>query len=1186
MKKFTFRAPLFFTMLLVFLGGQLWAQQQSKLDIALRYVEQNKEQWHLSPADIADMAVSDHYQSKHNEVTHVYFIQRYAGIEVNNAILGVHIKANGEVAFATNRFYANLAEGINATSPQITALHAIEYGAAAVGLPVTETLRLLSQENDHSFVFEGGKIAHSDIKAKLTFEPNQETGKLTLAWRISLDAADSPDWWDLSVDALSGAVISRRNLTVYCSFSAEAGHQHDAHCTEENTSVFAAKSTVMEALTEQNLNMAGGTYNVFPVPVESPIHGDREIVVDPAILSASPYGWHDTNGSEGHEYRITRGNNVHAYLDVEDMNASNGDEPDGGDELIFDFPFDDQNQEPEEYQEAAVTQLFYMNNMMHDFTYQYGFDEAAGNFQQNTYGNGGAGGDYVRAEAQDGGGTNNANFATPADGASGRMQMFVWDAVGGRLLTVLSPAGIAGDYETGTGDFGPPIGEEPIIGTIAAAMDGSNSPNLGCEEIINGDEVNGKVAMVDRGGCFFEQKTVNCEAAGAIAVIICNFENSPVGMAGVAEVPDPSIPTVMLGSGDCQLFRQLLDEGVEVQLVLPDTGGPINLDGDFDNGVIAHEYGHGISNRLTGGPNQAGCLGNDEQMGEGWSDFFALITSVKPGDTGEMARGIGNYVTRNNINGSGIRTLPYSTDMGINDKTYDDIIGTTAPHPLGEVWVSTVWDLYWALVDKYGFDEDQFNGTGGNNIAIQLVMDGMKFQACNPGFIDGRDAIIVADAINNEGANECLIWEVFARRGFGADASQGSSNNRNDHIQSFEPLPECIKELKIKKTSTDLIVAGEEITITLEVRNDKDETVTGVIVTDGLPEGTAYVGGSATGATAEVSGNTISFDLGDMGSQTQKLITYQLSTTTDFKSTRQFFDDMESGDGNWAFNNFTGDFIWQITEDDAYSGEEAWFVPATEQENDQVLYLIDPITVTGEQPVLRFFHRYETEPGADAGIVQISTDFGANYENVEDKFFRNAYRGQISYQTFTIPNLQGYWGNSNGFIASYLDLSDYIGEDVIVRFRFGTDEEAAGDTEDGIGWFMDDFEIMDMFNYNSEACVTSTEGDEACAFALARGTVVDSNSPTSTEEALPFSGLSVFPNPAKDVINVAFDNGIAADIDIELYTTDGRLIKRQNNRFGTGYQLVPVNVGELAGGFYFVKIRSGNGVITKKIVIE
>ena len=68
-------------------------------------------------------------------------------------------------------------------------------------------------------------------------------------------------------------------------------------------------------------------------------------------------------------------------------------------------------------------------------------------------------------------------------------------------------------------------------------------------------------------------------------------------------------------------------------------------DSDLDNGVIAHEYGHGISNRLTGGPANVTCLQNAEQMGEGWSDWFALVLTPEAGDTATTPRGVGNYVS-------------------------------------------------------------------------------------------------------------------------------------------------------------------------------------------------------------------------------------------------------------------------------------------------------------------------------------------------------------------------------------------------------------------------------------------------------------------------------------------------------------------------------------------------------------
>jgi hypothetical protein len=79
--------------------------------------------------------------------------------------------------------------------------------------------------------------------------------------------------------------------------------------------------------------------------------------------------------------------------------------------------------------------------------------------------------------------------------------------------------------------------------------------------------------------------------------------------------------------------------------------------------VISHEYGHGISNRS---PVAVWAMRNGASMGEGWSDFFALVTTVHAGDTGNKSRGIGTYAIKENVTGNGIRTYPYTTDMNVN----------------------------------------------------------------------------------------------------------------------------------------------------------------------------------------------------------------------------------------------------------------------------------------------------------------------------------------------------------------------------------------------------------------------------------------------------------------------------------------------------------------------------------------
>jgi hypothetical protein len=230
---------------------------------------------------------------------------------------------------------------------------------------------------------------------------------------------------------------------------------------------------------------------------------------------------------------------------------------------------------------------------------------------------------------------------------------------------------------------------------------------------------------------------------------------------------------------------------LNASLALPAGTGP-DIDGDLDNGIVAHEYGHGVSNRLTGGPGNTGCLNNSEQMGEGWSDYLGLIFTIEPGDTGADVRGIGTFALGQATTGTGIRTFPYSTDLAINPHTYDDIKTESIPHGVGSVWSAMIWDLTWDLIDANGGTiGDIYTGTSGNNIALQLVMDGMKLQPCSPGFIAGRDAILAADLANNGGANECIIWEAFARRGLGFSADGGSSGSVTDGTEAFDLPTQC-----------------------------------------------------------------------------------------------------------------------------------------------------------------------------------------------------------------------------------------------------------------------------------------------------------------------------------------------------------------------------------------------------------
>ncbi|PHN07204.1 M36 family metallopeptidase [Flavilitoribacter nigricans] len=1186
----------FFPLLVLFsilTASSLHAQRQSYLDAAMRFVEQKREQWELSREDIGDMVVSDQFVSQHNGVNHFYFIQRYQGIEVHNAILGIHVTATGKLGFATSRFVPNLADKINTVQPALTPYDAVRRVASDLSLAITEPLRVVERNGSREITFHGGSVSASDIPVKLFFQPIAGTDEVRLVWNLLVDQIDSPDNWSIRVDALTGKILEKNNRTVYCS-ARKKEHQHGQNCSYTPAAGPAKFQPLQRALLEKSNTTSGtASYNVFPLPLENPLEGERVLLVDPHDPIASPYGWHDTDGQEGPEYSITRGNNAHVFLDLDDKDETEGDETDGGEDMVFDFPLD-LSLEPEEYQDAANTQLFYMLNVMHDFAYHYGFDEASGNFQVNTYGRSGENDDMVEGQAQDGGNIkdddhiNNANFFTPPDGFSGRMQVYLWNTTTNNLLTVLAPDAIEGGYESSTASFGPSIDNEPLEGRVVEAYDNSTQPNLACNTIVNIEEVTGSIALVDRGSCFFKEKTYNVEEAGAIALVICNFEESVVGMGDTDDVPDVNIPTVMLKSSDCRLIRQFLNAGVDIRLVLPDNSGPTYLDGGLDNGLIAHEYGHGITTRLTGGGSQVDCLFNDEAMAEGWSDFFSLVLVAKEGDQGSTPVGMGSYVWNRRADGVGFRRLPYSTDMEINNFAYDDVIGQ-GTHSLGEVWTLTLWDLYWEMVDLYGFDDDLYFGTGGNNKAIQLMMDGLKLQACNPGFVDGRDAIIAADAILFDGAHECMIWEVFARRGIGWDAVQGLTTNQNDNYESFLKMPQCVKELKIVKTvDKDLINPGEDLEYTLRIANHTDAVATGVMISDIIPDGAVVNAASVSDLFPfTITDNTIVWEAGDIPSGQEFSLKYSITTSTELASEQLFYDNMESFGDNWIQQNLEGTEIWDLSQDAANSGEQSWFVRDSKNDNDQGLMLFDPLPVTGSQPVLRFYHKYETEPVEDGGIVQISTDGGLNWDFLDDKFFKHKYRRKIDYSAFAIPGIGGFWGSLQEFTPSYIDLSAYQGENIQVRFRFGSDGEDPNAVHPYEGWYVDDFEILDMLNYETEACISSENGGMACDRPDERGTVVDSRSTTAVSEIEALGAeVRVFPNPVKDELQVAIEAQRSGQLSLSLLSLEGKLLQSQEQMIHTGFNRTRMNVSDLPTGMYILRLSTAGEVATQKIIVD
>lgn len=762
---------------------------QDATPLIRQYLLENKESLHLNTQEATDgWMISDQYLTRHNQVTQVYVQQTIRGLKLHNAISSVAVK-NGAVAVFNSRFVPEAPDMANAApgAHKVSARQAILQAAADVNVKISN---LRAREEQANIANISTFIAEGDVKGSIeVFAVYQLTAEeVRLAWNVEMKAKS--DIWSIRIDAITGAVLDKSNFTVYCNFA------HDAY-THPHTEGFTYPAPHTSAAPE-TIGGGAAAYNVIAFPDESPLHASRTLVTDPADAVASPFGWHDTDGKPGAEYTITRGNNVLASEDRDD-NDTPGYSPDGGAALLFDFPFDPL-QSPLVWEDAAITNMFYANNIMHDMSYRFGFDEGAGNYQENNYAKGGEEADAVQADAQDGSGTNNANFSAPRDGQNGRMQMYIFTGGGtGDSIQINSPANIAGLYNAPVSGFGPEVAV-PITAEVVLVDDGTAPTSDACQAITNGAQLIGKIALIDRGTCSFTVKVMAAQNAGAVAVIVCNNNaGAPIGMSGTSTTI--TIPSVMISMADCQKLKTEMANGPVVATFRPSPKHP-DRDSDMDNGIIAHEYGHGISIRLTGGPANSGCLNNAEQMGEGWSDFYALVSTIHPKDTRNTPRPMGNYSLGLPINGPGIRNEVYSTDLNVCDYTYGDLPATQGEvHNIGELWTAMLWDMTWDLIDQYGFEPNFYASTGGNNIAQQLVTDGFKLQVCNPGFVNGRDAILQADKLNYNGANQCLIWKSFARRGLGYSAKQGSSDSFTDGVEAFDLPPLCLVATEAPKAA-------------------------------------------------------------------------------------------------------------------------------------------------------------------------------------------------------------------------------------------------------------------------------------------------------------------------------------------------------------------------------------------------
>ena len=1049
---------LIFSFLLVCYTSFVAAQDIDK-NAAMLLIQANAKIFGIAKTEAELPIITNAYTDEKNGLSFVYFQQQYKGIKVYNQIQSATFRDN-KLLYKSGNFISNIATKVPSSIPVITAIDAVKKVVKDLGLIATENITEIDNQFaiDKQIVFSKSSVSKRNIKAQLIWKTNLKNN-INLAWCISISPVGTADNWNIKVDAISGEILARDNETIY----------------EDNTNIL----TKPEASTPIKKNVLGLTknnrlyspipppatvsaiYNVVPYPNENKFIAGIATEINPWLKAgagnaAITNGWHFDGTTN---YNITRGNNVFAYDDSLDINAPGrwATSKNALPNLNFNFT-PNFNYQPTETSNRnfATANLFYWNNLMHDVSYQYGFTEAAGNFQASNLGRGGLGNDFVLAEAQDGGGTNNANFWANPDGDSAIMQMYLFTPSLG--FSVQSPASIASKYQSKESN----VSINNLlknVGTKSGQLilyndDAGGFTHNACNVASN--VLTGKIAVIKyvfTSGCTFTARIKNAQNAGAIAVIIIGPNTRPYSISGSDNTI--TIPAMMIGVNDGDIILNQFALGNVVTGSLEDG---LKFDGDLDNGIIAHEYTHGISIRLTGGAANSACLSNAEQAGEGWSDYLALMMTTNwataTANDGLLARKIGLYAFNQLPTGGGIRTYPYSTDFSINPSTYNDLNISGQVHFIGSMWCNALWNMTWEIIKQENAINPNLydaNGLGGNVVALNLVMLGLKLQPCMPGFLDSRDAILAADDILYNGKHKCTIWEVFAKRGMGFSANQGSSASTADQVVAFDvPMGVRLSKNEAFKKMALTTNSNFDVKATCQCKSPTNNYKIKAII----PSGFSY-GSSSSGTN---NGDSVIFRNINFNKpyQSDSFLLNLIAINGGCALDSVINDNRDTKTiGGFVNGNIVGLNNWIAAGGFAYSPTQSWQIAGVDIPSESVLTSANFVP-TGLS-LLSFWHQYEFEAGFDGGLLETSTNGGANWQNVNEKILLNNYNATLPIGS-ALPNEKVFTGLTTNFENTIVNLSELSGLNTQLRFRVGTD---FGNGGGGIfnGWAVDDITV-------------------------------------------------------------------------------------------------------------------------------
>ncbi len=932
------------------------------------------------------------------------------------------------------------------------------------------------------FAAPGLEAQHVSLaRARQVLFPDVDGGELVPGWSLELEVSDahstSSALVGTVVSALDGRVLWRRSLTKADSWRVWA-----------------------DPVTRRPLDGPSGVSTPHPTGLAD---ATTLPFVAPSLITLSNAGLSTNDPWLGAGATATTGNNADAYADLSLPDGFSAGDVRGastGAALFgdtYDVAFDPSGATQ---RNAGLAQLFYTVNFLHDWLYDQGFNEAAGNAQALNFGRGGVEGDAINAEAQDSAGLNNANMSTPEDGAAPRMQMFNWTITGtSRVQAATVPVDTAGAVAA----FGPATFD--LTAAAAVGSDGAGTTGDGCESLINA--VAGKVVLLDRGTCTFKRKALNAQVAGAVGVIIVNNSAAAANSMGEDATITTAItvPAMMITLAEGNALKAALAGGL-INTRMMRTSLP-NRDGTLDNTVVAHEWGHYLSSRLVPGLGTTMADG----LGEGWSDFVALLLTTEESDALRAANAnfSGTYALAtwdSNNPYFGIRRVPYSVDFTKNALTFRHVAnGQPLPavptnangnrnaeaHNTGEVWTTMLWESYVALLRA----TPRLTFAQARDRMERHLVAALKLTPADPTLTEARDALLAVTAAEDL-ADFRLFAQAFARRGAGflAVSPPRASTTNSPVVEDFstgtgvefvsatlvDDVRSCDTDgvldvgerghlrVTLKNTGfttltgTTVAVTGATLTpVTLAVPALEPFQVATVETVVKLPD--TFVTRAALGFTLDIDDPTLSVP----GPRTQAV---SFTAAQDAVPAALASDDVEAPTGPWRFTSDTtlpNRAPWARVALDPLSHRFVGPDPGSRGD----LRLESPPLVLGTAPVRfsfsnRWSFEYATTPAIaayDGAVLELTTDDGVTWVDLGGSATPGYTGTLITTSNNPLGGRAAWVGNSPGypaFLTTTVDLgTTYQGQTVRVRLRIGSDEATSG-----AGWDVDDFVFTGLTN--------------------------------------------------------------------------------------------------------------------------